>query len=69
MLQYSQCNELFEALDFGIIATSLPLRHCTPGDPKPVGQSRLRQADGDAQRQHQLTEGIVALPVRVSLHE
>jgi hypothetical protein len=29
----------------------------------------LRQADGGAQRQHQLTEGIVTLTVRVSLHE
>jgi hypothetical protein len=29
----------------------------------------LRQADGGAQRQHQLTKGIVSLTVHMSLHE
>ena len=68
-LLHPQGNELFEAFCFGVAEASLPFRHGAPGDAKPLGQASLGQADGGAQRQHQLTEGIVSLSVRVSLHE
>src|SRR5215469_75487 len=64
-----QLDEPLEAFGFGVAEASLPLCHRAPGDAKPLGQSCLRQADGGAQCQHQLTEGIVALTVRVSVHE
>ena len=66
---HPQLDELSEALGFGVTATGLPLRHGAPGDTQPLGQSCLRQADGGAQRQHHLSEGIVSLSVRVALHE
>src|SRR6266516_4545962 len=69
LLLHPQLDELFEAFSFGIAEAGLPLRHCAPGDPKLVGQSSLCQADGGAQRQYHLTEGIITLTVRVSLHE
>ncbi len=69
LLLYPQLDELFEAFSFGIAAARLPLRYCAPGDTKLVGQSSLCQADGGAQRQYHLTEGIVMLTARVSLHE
>src|SRR6266516_318321 len=69
LLLHPQLDELFEAFSFGIAAARLPLRYCAPGDTKLVGQSSLCQADGGAQRQYHLTEGIVMLTVRVSLHE
>src|SRR5690349_4165114 len=62
-------DEPFEAFSFRIALACLPLRHGAPGDPKPVGQSSLCLADLRAQRQHHLTERIVALTVRVSLQE
>ncbi len=65
---HPQLDELYEAFSFGIAAARLPLRYRAPGDPKPVSQSRLRQADSGAQRQHQLTEGIVTLTIQGSLH-
>src|SRR6266566_1413940 len=65
---HPQGNELFEAFGFGVAEAGLPLRNGAPGDAQPLTQPRLRQADAGAQRQHQLTEGIVSLPVRVSLH-
>ena len=54
---------------FGVAEACLPLRHGAPGGAKPVSQCHLRQADVGAQRQHHLSEGIVSLSVRVSLHE
>src|SRR6266702_6346953 len=69
LLLHPQLDELFEAFSFGIAEAGLPLRHCAPGDTKLVGQSSLCQADGGAQCQYHLTEGIVTLTVRVSLHE
>ena len=50
LLLYRQLDEQFEACSFGIAAACLPLRYCAPGDTKLVGQSRLCQADGGAQR-------------------
>jgi hypothetical protein len=66
---HPQGDELFEAFGLGIAEASLPLRHRAPGDAEGLGQPRLRQADGGAQRQHQLTKGIVSLTVHMSLHE
>src|SRR5690349_2965594 len=61
LLLHPQLDELFEAFSFGVTAASLPLRQCTPGDAKPLGQSCLCQADGRPQSQHHLAEGIVSL--------
>jgi len=58
-----QRNELFEMLSFGITEASLPLRYSAPGNTEVLGQPRLCQADARAQRQHRLTEGIVALTI------
>src|SRR5713101_2202308 len=68
LLLHPQLDELSEAFGFGVTATGLPLRHGAPGDTQSVGQARLRQADAGAQRQHQLTEGIVSLSIGKSLH-
>ncbi len=68
LLLHPQFDELFEALGFGVAEAGLPLRHGAPGDAQPLTQPRLRQADGGAQCQHHLAEGIVSLTVRVSLH-
>jgi hypothetical protein len=68
LLLHPQGNELFEAFRPGVAETSLPFRHRAPGGAKPLGQARLGQANGGAQRQHQLSEGIVSLTVHMSLH-
>jgi hypothetical protein len=44
-LLYPHGNELFEVVRFRITTAGLPFRHCTPGDPQQVRQSRLRQAE------------------------
>ena len=69
LLLHPQGNELFEAFGLGVAEASLPFRHSTPGGAKPLGQAHLAQADGGAQRQHQLSEGVVSLTVHMSLHE
>jgi len=66
---HTQRDKRFEAFGFGVAEAPLPLRHGAPRDAQPLTQPRLRQADGGAQRQHQLAEGIVSLTVRVVLHE
>ena len=62
-------NQLFEPLGFGVAQAPFPICHHVAGGAQPLGQAHLREADGGAQRQHQLAEGIVALPVDMSLHE
>ncbi len=69
LLLHSQGNQLFEAFSFRVAETSLPTCHRAPGGTKLLGQAHLRQADGGAQRQHQLSEGIVSLAVHMSLHD
>src|SRR5712691_5662409 len=69
LLLHPQLDELFEAFGLWIAEATLPLRHGASGDAKHVGQPRLRQADAGAQSQYELTECIVALAVRVSVHE
>src|SRR5215471_7758479 len=68
LLLRPQFDELFEAFGFGVTAPCLPLCDGATGNPKLVGQISLCQADLRPHSQHQLTEGIVALTVRVSLH-
>ncbi len=63
LLLYPQREEVLELVGFGVATTSLPFRYRAPRDSQQVGQARLRQADGRAQREHGLTEGIVALTV------
>ena len=69
LLLHPQGNELFEAFRLGVAEAPLPLCYGAPGGAKPLGQARLGQADGGAQRQHQLSEGVVSLTVHMSLHE
>ncbi len=69
LLLHPQDNELFEALGFGVAQAPFPLCDAAPGRAKPLGQACLGQADGGAQRQHQLGEGVVSLTVHMSLHE
>ena len=69
LLLHPQGNQLFEAFGFRVAEAPLPLCDGAPGGAKPLGQACLRQPDGGAQRQHQLSEGIVSLTVHVSLHE
>ncbi len=65
---HPQRDELFEVCAGRIIAAQFPGAHGATGDAKPLGQTRLRQTYVCAQRQHQLPEGIVALPIKGSLH-
>ena len=69
LLVHPQGNELFEALGFGVAQATFPICDGAPGGAKPLGQACLAQADGGAQRQHQLSEGVVSLTVHMSLHE
>src|SRR5260221_342860 len=69
LLLDGQGNKRFEMLDFGIREACFPFPHRFWGDVQVLGQSRLRQPDGDAQGQHGLPKGVVALAVRGSFHE
>src|SRR6266567_3875577 len=69
LLVHPQGNELFEAFGFRVAQAPFPLCDGAPGGAKPLGQACLGQPDGGAQRQHQLSEGIVSLTVHMSLHE
>jgi len=62
-------QQRFEVVGLGIGTASLPLGHRSPGDTKLPGQASLGQADGGAQRLHQLTEGIISLTVGGAFHE
>ncbi len=62
-------QQRFEVVGLGIGTASLPLGHRSPGDTKLPGQASLGQADGGAQRLHQLTEGIISLTIQGALHE
>jgi hypothetical protein len=64
-----QHDELFEMRAGRIIAAQFPGAHGATGDPKLLGQARLRQTHLGAQRQHQLPEGIVSFTIKGSLHE
>ncbi len=68
LLLYGQGNDVLQMLSGGITAAGLPLSHRTSGDPKQVGQARLRQANARPQAQHGLTKGIVALTIGEPLH-
>ncbi len=63
LLLYPQREEAFEVVGFGIRAARLPFRYRAPGDPQQISQTCLCQADGRAQREHGLTEGILSLTV------
>ncbi len=65
---HCQFNDVFEMLGFGITAAGLPPSHRAPREAQQVGQARLRQPKGGAQREHALAESIVALTIRESLH-
>ena len=69
VLLHAQGDELFEALGLGVAQAPFPICDGVTGGAKPLGQARLREADGGAQRQHQLSEGVVSLTVHMSLHE
>ncbi|HEX6481102.1 MAG TPA: hypothetical protein VF043_19865 [Ktedonobacteraceae bacterium] len=69
LLLHPQGDELFEALGLGVAQAPFPICDGVTGGAQPLGQAHLGQADGGAQRQHQLSEGIVSLPVHMSLHE
>ena len=69
MLLEPEGDDLFEMLGCGIALAGLPPADRLPRDLEQVCQSGLRQPDRRAQRQHPLAEGIVALPIRSSLHE
>src|SRR5258708_32540903 len=68
LLLDGQGNKRFEMLDFGIREACFPFPHRFSGDVQELGQFRLRQRDGDAQGQHGLPKGVVALAVRGSFH-
>src|SRR5258706_9119710 len=65
---YSQRDEAFEVVDFGITAAGLPLRLSAPGDMQQLSQLGLCQADMRPQGQHQLTESIVPFTIRGLVH-
>jgi hypothetical protein len=68
LLVHTQGKKLLEMLGFGITLADLPPSNRVAGDLKPLSQSGLGQPDRHAQRQHELTEGIIALTIGGSLH-
>jgi hypothetical protein len=65
---HAQRDELLEMLGCGVTVAGLPLRHRPPGDMQKLRQAHLRQAKLCAQRQDQLPEGRVALPIQGPVH-
>ncbi|MFL5699992.1 MAG: hypothetical protein ACJ797_23180 [Ktedonobacteraceae bacterium] len=59
---------MFEVAGGGITAAGLPFRYRPPGDMQQISQSGLCQADARPQRQHCLTEGIIAFSISGSVH-
>ncbi len=49
---HTQLKKVFEMLGFGIVEASLPLADGTAGNPKPLGQAGLGQANARTQLQH-----------------
>src|SRR5260221_4694235 len=68
LVLHPQFHEPFEVLDFGITAARFPFPHRSPRDTQEIGQIPLGQPHARSQREHGLTEGIVSLTVRGSLH-
>jgi hypothetical protein len=61
-LRWSMIVETFRLVAYMIVAACLSLANGAAGDPQQSGQVRLRQANAQASHEHDLPEGIVALP-------
>ena len=68
-LEVGIVKQRFEVGGLGITASGFPLPHRSFGNAQLLAESRLREPDGAAQVQDELSKGVISLPVCRSPHE